>query len=50
MSPRFVRHRAAVLLLSLACAPVLAQQKDEPLVSDRPDLVETSAVVGRGRV
>jgi hypothetical protein len=41
---------AAILLLSLTCAPVLAQQKDEPLVSDRPDLVETSEVVGKGRV
>jgi len=50
MSPRFARRPAAVLLLSLACSPVLAQQKDEPLVSDRPDLVETSEVVGRGRV
>lgn len=38
------------VLLSCAAAPALAQAKQEPLVSDRPDLVETSEVVGKGRV
>ena len=38
------------LLLSAACAPVIAQEKNEPLVRDRPDLVEASEVVGKGRV
>jgi hypothetical protein len=38
------------VFLSCAAAPVLAQEKQEPLVSDRPDLVETSEVVGKGRV
>lgn len=38
------------LLLSAACAPLPAQEKNEPFVSDRPDLVETSEVVGKGRV
>lgn len=38
------------VLLSCAAAPVLAQEKQERLVSDRPDLVETSEVVGKGRV
>jgi hypothetical protein len=37
------------VLLSCAAAPALAQEKQEPLVSDRPDLVETSEVVGKGR-
>lgn len=38
------------VLLSCAAAPALAQEKQEPLVSDRPDLVESSEVVGKGRV
>jgi hypothetical protein len=38
------------VLLSCAAAPALAQEKQEALVSDRPDLVETSEVVGKGRV
>ena len=38
------------ILLSCAAAPALAQEKQEPIVSDRPDLVESSEVVGKGRV
>ena len=41
---------AFAVLLSMACAGVQAQQKNQPIVSDRPDLVETSEVVGKGRV
>lgn len=38
------------LLLSLTCAAAGAQENAGKLVSDRPDLVETSEVVGKGRV
>jgi hypothetical protein len=41
---------ACAALLSLASCAALAQEKQEALVSDRPDLVETSEVVGKGRV
>jgi hypothetical protein len=42
--------RACALLLSMACAAAVAQENKDKLVSDRPDLVETSEVVGKGRV
>ena len=38
------------LLLTVACAAAHAQDKEKRIVSDRPDLVETSDVVGKGRV
>lgn len=41
---------ASAALLSMASCAALAQDKNEPLVSDRPDLVEASEVVGKGRV
>ncbi|MBD8532170.1 MULTISPECIES: transporter [unclassified Massilia] len=38
------------LLLTIGCAAAQAQEKGGQIVSDRPDLVETSEVVGKGRV
>ena len=49
-SPRAV---ALAVLLAFACGQAAAQEgkeRDEPLVSDRPDFVEASEVVGKGRV
>jgi hypothetical protein len=48
--PRPLSIACSLLLLSTACAGVQAQEKDGQIVSDRPDLVETSEVVGKGRV
>jgi hypothetical protein len=51
MSRRTAIHPAAcAMLLAFACAAAGAQENDGKLVSDRPDLVETSEVVGKGRV
>lgn len=41
---------ACALLLSMACAAAGGAGDQGELVSDRPDLVETSEVVGKGRV
>ena len=48
--PRPLSIACSILLLATACAGVQAQEKEGQIVSDRPDLVETSEVVGKGRV
>ncbi|MET0982075.1 MAG: transporter [Telluria sp.] len=49
-----VRLPFALLLLAAACSGVRAQEaareKEEPISADRPDFVESSEVVGKGRV
>jgi len=44
------RPISLAVLLFLACAAAQAQDGQARIVSDRPDLVETSDVVGKGRV
>lgn len=47
--PPHVRMPLA-LLLALAAMTTQAQEKQEPIAADRPDFVESSEVVGKGRV
>ena len=42
--------RLPLCLALLAWLPVQAQEKDEPISPDRPDFIESSETVGRGRV
>jgi hypothetical protein len=44
------RPISLAVLLFLACAAAHAQDREARIISDRPDLVETSEVVGKGRV
>lgn len=51
---RTIAYRPACLqtaaVLAIACAGVQAQEKAQPLSTDRPDFVEASETVGKGRV
>jgi hypothetical protein len=47
---RAARHRLAPLLCCLFLATAMAHAADDPIATDRPDFVESSNVVGRGRV
>lgn len=40
----------ALLLLAMACSGVQAHENEQPLSTDRPDFVEASETVGKGRV
>lgn len=48
MNARF--RAAAALAAACAFSPLAARAADEPIASDRPDFVESSDVVGAGRV
>ncbi|MFC3457088.1 transporter [Massilia haematophila] len=52
-SPQGLSARSLVMLLALGCAGAAAQEQgaqDEPIASGRPDFVESSEGIGKGRV